>query len=217
MSDYSNPEEINWTYDDDGRISWEKTSLQPNRTYLDLDRRKEDVKARNIPYKMTAPPRQRYPPFPNYKRLNLYNDGTWVGKFEDNTLANEKEKWHARQAVATQIGLTDLQLQRVHGYGIRKAARIRGLRSEVVYLCLCGIVCYEDGARTHPNHNPRDPWFETVRESIGVSEKEYRRWYGKLYNRLNITLQQRRKPPAAPTAPQWWSLWNQTASEGATA
>lgn len=216
MSTYSTPEAINWTYDSDGTIMWGRTTLQPNRTFIDLDRNKKDVAELNIPYRTTAPAWYRDPVLPNYKRLNLYNDGTWNGKFEDNVLANEQEKWHARQAVGTQIGLTNRQLQRLHGYGIQKATRVQGLRCEIVYICLCGIVCYEDGARTHPNHQPRDQRFEAVRNSTGVTDKEYRRWFGKLCSRLNIKLKQRRKPPAAPTEPQPWSLWHQSASEEVT-
>lgn len=216
MSDYSTRKAVNWTYDDDGKIMWRRTGLQPNRTFIYVDRKKPDVAERNIPYKTTAPAWYRHPVLPNYTRMNLYNDGTWNGAFEDNVLANEQEKWHARHAVGTQIGLTNYQFKRLHGYGIQKATRVRGLRREVVVICLCGIVCYEDGRRTHPNHQPRDQTFETVRDSIGVSDKQYRRWFGKLCARLDIELTQRRKPPAAPTEPQPWSLWYQPTSEEVT-
>jgi len=201
---------LHWEYDAENNVDWKTSPACKNRTYIDWHMSgmsKSEKAKRNInPRSLEKPQPGRSRPVPNYRRLDLVNQGVWDGGFKDQDAARRELNYHVRHALGTQLGLTDTQLIELHKYGFNSKTSIQGVSKTLIDFCLCAIVCDLDGAKTHPSYPSRNRTFEKIRKHEGISKKMYDRWFNKLRYLLNIPHERRREPPSKPTDSQFWSL-----------
>ena len=178
--------------------------MTPNRTYLSVER--QDITRRKIPFNRLSPNKQIYHPiYPNYRRLELVNQGLWEWKSEKKEILHPRDYWRIAHAITNQLEMTDYQKRRFHYLFWKISPQQRqqfGLSVEKLIFGICMLVCWEDGRKASPRQKPWDPEFERLATRLGIFkplsllEKAKR-----LVKPWLTSEEQRRSPPKLPRNP----------------
>jgi len=178
----------------DGFVSWSDNPIPPNRTFLGLG--DHDIKERNIHPLTYIHKDFCHPYYPNYKRMELNNRGLWEPNGDEiKKRVRSRDNWYVRNAIMSQLELTDAQKQRaMYLAGTRQVrSAVNGFSLIEATYCLCGIVCWEDRRKTHPCSKNLDEIFEAMVKKLRLQKSRIYKIWGRLFNALDGML----KKPAA--------------------
>ena len=130
-----------------------------------------------------------------YKVLRNLNKGT-----HQRSETNPYELWTDREwlrhtdnlgmfdAVSCQLDLTDGQKR----WGRKRFGQLdlkkysspydKGTGSVLAAFCVCAYICWRNGRKTHPNNSEMDERFTKFMDESKVSDKKFRKWYGRVEN-----------------------------------
>lgn len=187
-----------------------------NRTIIGLKLSKKERS--QIPFPCLAPKEHYDPVYPNYQRLQRWNNGMRDWKWENKEYLHPDDDWRLAHALMCQLDMTEYQKQRFHYLFWKLDRQLLGLATEKVVFGVCMLVCWEDGRRASPRYKEWDAEFARVADQQG-----YRKplsWLEKVKRELKPWVKSKDsrrtppKPPTMPPAPTAWSESGSTTSEG---
>jgi len=118
-----------------------------------------------------------------FKRLDLLNQGAYNGKWENKELVGYRLNDWGIRSVASQVELLPWQTTKASAYIHSLQLDKWGENASLVMFGICSLIVNEgssDVRKTYPDCADRDPLFEKIQLSFGITDTEVRRIYQKL-------------------------------------
>lgn len=124
----------------------------------------------------------------NYKRLMLYNRGTWYDRREENKeLTHRRDNLAVYDSLSSQLDLTEYQKEEGRRIFDELNFGTIGKPVRLVAFGVCIIVANDDvpnGVRYHPQMNDPDQLFIKIAERLNFTEKDLHSIMGVVKSRL---------------------------------
>jgi hypothetical protein len=119
-----------------------------------------------------------------FKNFDLLNQGAYNGqKWENKDLVRYRLNEWGTRSVASQVELLPWQTSKASTYIHSLQLNEWGKNASLVMFGICSLLVHEDSndvRKTYPDCTDRDPLFEKIQLSLGITDKQVRSIYQKL-------------------------------------